>query len=123
MNRLKDLRIEKDKLQEDIGKIIGVSGRAIGNYETGKRELSPEKILKLAEYFEVSTDYLLGKTDIKNAVVNVARIPILGTVKAGYDWLAEENVVDYITLKENIPNKEEYYALRITRSINVATFK
>lgn len=114
MNRLKELRIEKDKLQEDIGKIIGVSGRAVGNYETGKRELSPEKILKLAEYFGVSTDYLLGKTDIKNAVVSVTKIPILGTVKAGYDWLAEENIVDYITVRENIPNINEYYALKIT---------
>ena len=114
MNRLKELRDEKNKLQEDIGKIIGVSGRAVGNYETGKRELSPEKILKLAEYFGVSTDYLLGKTDIKNTVVSVPKIPILGTVKAGYDWLAEENVVDYLTIKEELPNINEYYALRIT---------
>lgn len=45
---------------------------------------------------------------------NLSIIPILGTVKAGYDWLAEENVVDYITLKENMPNIKEYYALRIT---------
>lgn len=45
---------------------------------------------------------------------NLSIIPILGTVKAGYDWLAEENVVDYIALKENIPNIKEYYALRIT---------
>lgn len=45
---------------------------------------------------------------------NLSIIPILGTVKAGYDWLAEENIVDYITLKEKIPNVKEYYALRIT---------
>lgn len=37
-----------------------------------------------------------------------------GTVKAGYDWLAEENIVDYITLKENISNIKEYYALKVT---------
>lgn len=45
---------------------------------------------------------------------NLSIIPILGTVKAGYDWLAEENVIDYITLKENITNVKEYFALRIT---------
>ena len=45
---------------------------------------------------------------------NLSIIPILGTVKAGYDWLAEENIVDYITLKEKIPNVKEYYALKIT---------
>ena len=45
MNRLKELRIERDNLQEDIGKIIGVSGRAIGNYETGKRKWALTKLL------------------------------------------------------------------------------
>lgn len=45
---------------------------------------------------------------------NIVTIPILGTVKAGYNWLAEENVVDYITLKEPLANSGEYYALRIT---------
>lgn len=66
MNRLKELRIERDNLQEDIGKIIGVSGRAIGNYETGKRKMSPDKITKLAKYFNVSIEYFLGESDIRN---------------------------------------------------------
>lgn len=42
------------------------------------------------------------------------KIPILGTVKAGYDWLAEENIIDYITLKDTIPNINEYFALKVT---------
>lgn len=44
----------------------------------------------------------------------ISKIPILGTVKAGYNWLAEENIVDYITIKETMPNIKEYFALRIT---------
>lgn len=83
-------------------------------YERDEREPNDEITLKLAEYFGVSTDYLLGKSDNRNSDVPISKIPILGTVKAGYDWLAEENIVDYITLKENIPNVGEYYALRIT---------
>lgn len=66
MNRLKELRIERNELQEDIGKIIGVSGRAIGNYETGKRKMSPDKITKLAKYFNVSIEYFLGESAIRN---------------------------------------------------------
>ena len=66
MNRLKELRVEKDELQEDIGKIIGVSGRAVGNYETGKRKMSPDKISKLAKHFNVSIEYFLGESDIRN---------------------------------------------------------
>lgn len=66
MNRLKQLRIEADESQEYVGTLIGVSGQAVGQYESEKRDLSPDKILKLAEHFNCSTDYLLGKSDIRN---------------------------------------------------------
>lgn len=66
MNRLKQLRIEADESQEYVGSIIGVSGQAVGQYELEKRDLSPDKILKLAEHYNCSTDYLLGKSDIRN---------------------------------------------------------
>ena len=46
-----------------------------------------------------------------------------GTVKSGYNWLAEENIIGYITDKDTIKNYEknidEYFALKVTRSINV----
>ena len=66
MNRLKFLREEKGLFQSDIAKILGVSVAAIGFYENEKRDTSPETIIKLAEYFNVSTDYLLGKSDVRN---------------------------------------------------------
>ena len=111
-NRIKALREELGLKQEELANKMSVSPSSIGMYETNKREPNNELILKLAQFFNVSTDYLLGKIDTRNN--NIVKIPILGTVKAGYDWLAEENIVDYITLKENIPNVGEYYALRIT---------
>lgn len=114
MNRLKLLREERGLFQKDIATLLNVSIPAVNQYESGKRDMSTETVVKLAEYFGVSTDYLLGKSDNRNSDVPISKIPILGTVKAGYDWLAEENIVDYITLKENIPNVGEYYALRIT---------
>lgn len=66
MNRLKQLRIEADESQEYVGTLIGVSGQAVGQYETGKRGLSQDKILILAKHYDCSTDYLLGKSDIRN---------------------------------------------------------
>lgn len=66
MNRLKFLREEKGLFQSDIAKILGVSIAAVGFYENEKRDMSPDTIIKLAEYFNVSTDYLLGKSDIRN---------------------------------------------------------
>lgn len=113
-NRIKLLREEKKIRQDELAKVLSISPSAVGMYERDEREPNDEITLKLAEYFGVSTDYLLGKSDNRNSDIPVSKIPILGTVKAGYDWLAEENIVDYITLKENIPNVNEYYALRIT---------
>lgn len=67
MNRLKLLREEKGLFQSDIAKILGISNAAVGFYESGKRDMSTETVIKLAEYFNVSTDYLLGKSDIRNS--------------------------------------------------------
>lgn len=66
MNRLKQLREEKGIFQKDIADYLGVSITAITYYENEKRDMSPDTIIKLAEYFDVSTDYLLGKSDVRN---------------------------------------------------------
>lgn len=66
MNRIKMLRKEKNLLQEDLGKILGISGRAVGNYETEKRGLDTETASILADFFGVSIDYLMCKSDIRN---------------------------------------------------------
>lgn len=66
MNRLRFLRTEKGESLEKIAKYLNVTIQTISNYENEKRDMTPDTILKLAEYFGVSTDYLLGKTDIRN---------------------------------------------------------
>ncbi len=118
MNKLKDLRIKNNELQEDIGKIIGVSGRAIGNYETGKRKMSPEIVLKLAEHFNVTTDYLLGK-DVDNNVFpipdNAVPIPVVGKISAGLPILATENISRYEFAPSSLINKNfTYFYLTVT---------
>ena len=66
MNRLKELREEFDESQEDIGKLIGTSGQAVGQYELEKRGLSQDKMIILADHFNCSIDYLLGKSNVRN---------------------------------------------------------
>lgn len=65
-NRIKQLREEKGLKQEELAKVLSVAPSTIGMYERDEREPNDSITLKLAEYFEVSTDYLLGKTDIRN---------------------------------------------------------
>lgn len=66
-NRLKQLREEKGLLQKDIAKILNISTSAYGFYEQGKRDPDTETLTTLSNLFDVSVDYLLGITDVKNA--------------------------------------------------------
>ncbi len=66
MNRLKLLRTERGESLEKIAKYLNVTIQTVSNYENEKRDMSPDTIIKLSEYFKVSTDYLLGKSDVRN---------------------------------------------------------
>lgn len=66
LNRLRELRVERELLQSDIAKLINKSERTVGFYETGERDMNTETLAILANFFNVSIDYLLGKSDIRN---------------------------------------------------------
>lgn len=61
MLRLKELRIEKGLLQEDIAKAINVQNYTIGNWERERAEPSLSALIELANFFGCTTDYLLGR--------------------------------------------------------------
>ena len=63
MERLKLLRKELKKTQTDIANVLGITVSAYGNYELGQREPDNANLIKLAKYFGVSTDYLLGSSE------------------------------------------------------------
>lgn len=63
MNRIKQLREERGITQPALGKVLNVQGAAISKYESERIPLTSDTIKTLAEFFGVSTDYLLGKTD------------------------------------------------------------
>lgn len=64
--RLKELRIECNLTQEQLSKIINLTQSTIAGYENGSKSPSMETIILLAELFSVSTDYLLGVSNIRN---------------------------------------------------------
>lgn len=63
MNRIKELRIEKKLTQSELGKKIGVSDASINKYEKELMTPKIDKLEKMAETFQVSVDYLTGKSD------------------------------------------------------------
>ena len=67
MLRIKELREARGEMQKVIAKALGIAPSTYSQYETGKREPDYSTLSKIADYFDVSVDYLLGKTDIKKA--------------------------------------------------------
>lgn len=106
-DRLVNLRKSLNLTQGELALRLGFSRTAISAWEIGRNEPSNEDTIKIANFFNVSVDYLLG-LDIKN---DKRLLPVLGTVKAGYNYLAEENVVDYIDPSMNITDPENYFGL------------
>lgn len=65
-NRIRDLREDNDVTQEKLSDLLNCKQQTYSNYENGKREIPYELLIKLAEFYNTSTDYLLGITDIKD---------------------------------------------------------
>jgi transcriptional regulator with XRE-family HTH domain len=61
--RIGDLRIDKDKTQKDIAEYLHMHLQVYRRYEKGDREIPVWAVIKLAEYYKTTTDYILGLTD------------------------------------------------------------
>lgn len=119
MNRLKILRGAIS--QQKIADSLGISQRAYSNYENGMREPDQAMLLKIAEYFNVSVDYLLGRDEItaKNlSPENIVDFQIIGKITAGYNGIAIEDKTDEI---QEVPSsilkgrsKSEFMVLRVS---------
>ena len=63
--RLKDIREDSDITQTEIAEFLHIKQNTYSQYENGQRGLPVEVLIKLADYFNTSTDYILGLTDVK----------------------------------------------------------
>lgn len=72
MYHLRELRTQKGLTQAELSKALQVSASSIGMYEQGRREPDNETLGRIANFFHVSTDYLLGRTDEPHTTVKGA---------------------------------------------------
>ncbi len=63
--RIRNLREDMDLTQTSLADYLNVSQRAYSRYENGERGISTEMLIKIADYYNTSTDYLLNRTDTK----------------------------------------------------------
>lgn len=61
--RIRDLREDADITQTELGNILNLPQRTYAYYESGQRTIPPEILIKLADYYETSVDYILGRVD------------------------------------------------------------
>lgn len=66
LQRLKDLREDCDLRQVDVADFLGIKQTVYSRYERGFQNIPLEYLIKLADYYKVSTDYILGRTNNKN---------------------------------------------------------
>lgn len=63
--RIRDLREDSDLTQSDVGNAINLPQRTYAYYESGQRTIPPEVLIALADFYNVSVDYILGRTNEK----------------------------------------------------------
>jgi transcriptional regulator with XRE-family HTH domain len=61
--RIRNLREDKDLTQAKMGEILNITQRAYSNYENGDRSIPIETLSKIADFYNTSVDYLIGRTD------------------------------------------------------------
>ena len=112
--KLKKLRSEHKITQEQLASKINVERSLIGKYESNAAMPSNDTLIRIAEYFQVSTDYLLGvNKTVSTSKQNATKIPVFGDVAAGIPISAIEDIVDYEEITEDMANTGEYFGLVI----------
>ena len=109
-DRIKSLREKRGVMQQDVCEALNIEQSTLANYENNRRVPKVEILAKIADYYNVSVDYLLGKdrADAENH-----RIPVLGNVAAGIPISAIQNVEDWEEIPSTFGDAREYFALTV----------
>lgn len=98
MNRLKELREARGMTMKEVAQRLGMPYTTYVNYEKGQREPNSETLILLADFFETSIDYLIGK-DVSGSglrpMPELVKVPRIGRIACGTPITAEENIEDY----------------------------
>ncbi len=113
-NRLRTLRNDRSWTQADLASKINVSPKTIGAWERGTREPPIETITKLSDIFDVSADYLLGKTTQKNTISTTETDDILTMYKIDTRGLTEDEIDD---MREELEEYNDFMTKRLQEKI------
>lgn len=114
--RLKSLRKDKGLTQKELGHHFNLSQSSIAFYEKGEREPDFATLIKFADFFDVSTDYLLGLSYTTNSNIKLS-IPFIDSIqytKGETNLLVNETPYPYTPSKTVLDNKRKLFLYKIT---------
>lgn len=116
--RIRELREKRNMFAEDLAGILSVAKSTIYMWEGGNRTPDIFQLMAIADFFNVDLDTLTGremKSDLQFMFPDTesARVPIIGEVKAGYDLLADQNIIGYEFVPKVMLNGGDYFYLKV----------
>lgn len=97
-----------NKDRNDVCRDLGIPYTTFADWYNAKIYPRIDKIQMLANYFEIKkSDLIEGKKLASD------KIPVLGIVKAGYDYLADENIIGYVTVNDSSLKNDDFFALKV----------
>lgn len=114
MNRLIELRQAKGFTMKETAIKLGMPYTTYVSYEKGDREPNSEILIKLADFYNTTVDYILGVNDNRlHESSSGVIIPVLGRVKAGIPMTAIESIIDYEEISQEQARTGEFFGLQI----------
>jgi len=101
--RLKELRIEKSITQSELAKLLSISASTVGMYEQGRRDPDTSTLQFLAEYFDCSVDYLLGRTNKRKYDIDTLAF----STKLDVEGLSDEDLEAVQNIIDALKNKNK----------------
>lgn len=121
--RLAELRKKRSLSQKSFADIFGVSQSTVNMWENNKRRIGNDDLNKLADFYHVSSDYILGRSDektptaaLQTPITATEKIPVYGSIRAGMPTLAVENIIGRVWVPIEFQERygrENLFALRI----------
>lgn len=114
MNRLKEMREARGLNMREAARLLKMPYTTYVNYEKGAREPNSETLIQLADFYDTTIDYMLGKTDDPNSVTvsssdsnilpfpDMKSVPLIGTIACGEPILAAENIECEVDMPEHV---------------------
>ena len=114
MKNLAAIRKKNGLTQMQFAKMFGVSTSTVAMWEAGYRKPDYHTIVRLCDFFKIGFEELSGTTLALNSILNEnTSVPLVGYVQAGLPTYAEENVLGYENISDNLAKSGEFFALKV----------